>query len=571
MKLAGGYIRCSTEMQEDSPDQQRKELLAFAAQNSIKIIEWFTDFGRSGTTFEQRPEFQRLKSTVESGKCTFSVVLCYDESRWGRSIDSEENTYYRVCFRKCGVNVLLVHTSVDPKNEFAPMLSAFEGVQASQFSKKLSELTIRGAKNNGVYSNGGSAPYGYIRIAENTRTGIRRELHHGDWCIKSQEKVRWALGDEEEIRVVKFIFEQRATGMAAVLIAKALNQKNTPCPKRGRWRNKDQKWSGITICTIVRNHTYYGARRYNENSMSKIQARLKGRPMNPAKQYPHWRNDAEDIVTTQEAHPAIVSKELWNQANAFQSKKHYEPRNRFTHSSNYLLTGLMKCSRCGFPFQGQSTRADGKDYSKYVDGGWTNKRVCSHLGIRKDYIEPFAIQCVKDTLSDPTLMRSIERELKALIDEGPNVLNNEKARLAKALEENRQKLKRYTDLVERGVGIDTIIERFRELEEEKEQLKKLHNEAVSKSFDSMNSQDLAGMVAGFIQNFAENFEKAPIEERKLLMKQVISEIIVDRDAETVIFHVRKIPAIIPDLEELLQTKRLPADAFASSQSSGGRT
>ena len=148
----------------------------------------------------------------------------------------------------------------------------------------------------------------------------------------------------------------------------------------------------------------------------------------------------------------------------------------------------------GFAFQGQSTKADGKDYSKYVDGGWVNKRVCSHLGIRKDYIEPFAIQCVKETLSDPTIMRSIEHELKALMDNGPDVLRDEKVRLAKALEENRQKLKRYTDLVERGVGIDTIIDRFRELEAEKEKLKKLHDEAVSKSFDSTSSINLANMV-----------------------------------------------------------------------------
>ena len=52
------------------------------------------------------------------------------------------------------------------------------------------------------------------------------------------------------------------------------------------------------------------------------------------------------------------------------------------------------------------------------------------------------------------------------------------------------------------------------------------------------------------------------------MKQVISEIVVDRDTETVVFHVRKIPAISPDLEELLQNKRVPAD-FASTRSSGG--
>ena len=29
LKLAAGYVRCSTEMQEDSPEQQKREILAF--------------------------------------------------------------------------------------------------------------------------------------------------------------------------------------------------------------------------------------------------------------------------------------------------------------------------------------------------------------------------------------------------------------------------------------------------------------------------------------------------------------------------------------------------------------
>ena len=138
---AVGYIRCSTELQEDSPEQQKKEILSFASQKGYNLIDWYVDFGKSGTTFEQRPEFQRLKKCVE-GKPSFSTVICYDESRWGRAIDSEENTYERVYFKKHGVNVVLVKTSIDPHHEFAPMLKAFEGVQASQYSKKLSELTL---------------------------------------------------------------------------------------------------------------------------------------------------------------------------------------------------------------------------------------------------------------------------------------------------------------------------------------------------------------------------------------------------------------------------------------------
>jgi hypothetical protein len=54
------------------------------------------------------------------------------------------------------------------------MMKAFEGVQASSYSKKLSELTKRRAMSNGPYSNGGTAPYGYRRIAVNPKTGQRR-------------------------------------------------------------------------------------------------------------------------------------------------------------------------------------------------------------------------------------------------------------------------------------------------------------------------------------------------------------------------------------------------------------
>ena len=52
---AVGYVRCSTELQEDSPEQQKQEIAKFAEQTGYAIEEWFVDFGRSGTTFEERP------------------------------------------------------------------------------------------------------------------------------------------------------------------------------------------------------------------------------------------------------------------------------------------------------------------------------------------------------------------------------------------------------------------------------------------------------------------------------------------------------------------------------------
>src|ERR1051325_11576070 len=201
---AVGYVRCSTEMQEDSPEQQKIEISVFAQKYGYNIKEWFVDFGVSGTTFDQRLEFQRLRSRVEN-KPEFRAVICYDESRWGRAIDSEENGYWRVHFRRFGVEVVLVKTSVDRSNSYAAMIAAMEGAQASDYSKKLSEVTLRGAKNNTIYSNGGTAPYGYVRVAVNTKTENERKLKEGEWCISGQEKVKWGLGDSEEIEIVRFI------------------------------------------------------------------------------------------------------------------------------------------------------------------------------------------------------------------------------------------------------------------------------------------------------------------------------------------------------------------------------
>ncbi|MBI1803686.1 MAG: recombinase family protein [Ignavibacteriae bacterium] len=112
MKAAVAYVRCSTEMQEDSPEQQKKEIVAYAEKHGCQIIDWFVDFGKSGTTFEQRPEFQRLKTTIDC-KPNFQAVICYDESRWGRAIDSEENTYWRVYFRQRRVDICwFTHRSI---------------------------------------------------------------------------------------------------------------------------------------------------------------------------------------------------------------------------------------------------------------------------------------------------------------------------------------------------------------------------------------------------------------------------------------------------------------------------
>ena len=451
--------------------------------------------------------------------------------------------------RFLGGRSVLVKTSIDPENEFAPMMSSLESIQASQFSKKLSELTLRGAKNNGIYSSGGTAPYGYSRAALNTKTQATRELGPGDWCVKRQEKVFWVKGAGEEVETVQFIFEQRANGIAYVLIAKALNDREVPCAKRGKWRNLDQKWSVGTIKSIIENPVYYGARVYNRFSSSKIIAQKKRREQVRRCNYPAWRNPPDEWSVELNAHPALVSKELWDKANSVNKHRPPSKPNGHTYHSQYLLTGLIRCTICGFAFQGWSCKMRGRTYLRYIDGGWKNKRVCKCFGVPKDRMEDFAIRSVKETLSEPSLVHQIEEHLRAMIEAGSDEEGGEIKRLQQEQRETEKKIANLLHLIEEGaVEGDSVRERLNELEEENRQNAILLSRAKTPR-EKPDLRDLGQVVADFVLNFERNFERAPIEERKLLIQKCISKIEVDREAHVARFYVRRVPAVVPILNE----------------------
>ncbi|MBM4167152.1 MAG: hypothetical protein FJ218_09590 [Ignavibacteria bacterium] len=564
---AVGYVRCSTDLQEDSPEQQKKEILSFAEQKGYNLTEWYVDFGKSGTTFEQRLEFQRLKRCVEN-KPSFSVVICYDESRWGRAIDSEENTYERVYFKKHGVNVLLVKTSIDPQHEFAPMLKAFEGVQASQYSKKLSELTLRGAKNNGIYSSGGTAPYGYKRVAVNTKNQIERELNDGDHCVRGQEKVKWVLGNSQEVEVVKRIFDLRKNGKAYITIVDTLNKEGISCPKRGRWRNKDQKWSINSVKSILENPVYYGARVYNKNSMSKIIAYQKNNNTLSDTKYPHWKNSPSEWIITESAHDAIIEKELFERVNKLSENNCGEKKINIRHNSPYLLSSLIFCSHCGFPFQGQSNKAKNKNYFKYIDSGYHNKRVCAYLGLPKEQMENFAINSIKEMLAENNFISKIESSLQNLLDEKPRDAEKEKEYLQNQLHDVNQKIAKWVVAFEELEQLESAASRIKELETEKKNIQE-KIESLQQSETEQNYKNIREVVIKWFESFEANFERATIIEKKDLIHKLVEKIIVNRNENEVQFFVRRVPLVQQNVANLYKKENVLTEVV-STYSSGDR-
>ena len=538
---AVGYVRCSTDMQDDSINQQKTAIIEWAKKNKVKILRWFEDEGKSGTTFNERPGFNSLKLAVENNP-DFKYVLVYDESRWGRANDPRDNSYWKRHFESKGIRVIIINTQSSNGNDLASyLIEVIESAQASEYSKNLSRATLRGQKTNAVngYSNGGTAPYGYKRVAINKNSGkYVRDLTPG---LRSydDEKVVFALGSPDEVKTVNRIFTLRFEGLGYRAIANTLNHNNVPCPKRGRWKNRDQKWSSNTINTILSNPTYAGLRIFNRHPQSHLSGRSKE----------VWINDKSEWIIKENAHPAIISKELFEMVN--KSRKPYSRSNRFFLESPYLLSGLLVCKKCGFNFQGQTRRirSKGEDKQKdiykihyYLDGGYNGKgkSVCSPNLIRKEEVENILVKHIVRTINNGDFIGKVEKTVESKLNSQSNH-DSEIIELNKKLEKCNKALKNLVQLAGDGIDIKEVREELVSIKKEREFLEETLLALNNETFGDKDVSNLVSKVQLLISDFEKIFDESPVHIKKKLIRLFVDKIEFDPDTDSILYYLRNVP------------------------------
>ena len=552
LKIAAGYVRCSTDDQTaTSIPQQMAEIEKWAFANGYKVVEWFKDEGKSGTSFKNRPNFNNLKRIAE-GHPNFQFVLVYDESRWGRPMNPRESGYWKMHFDMHGVKVLIINSSSKQGDDIGSMVTEMvESAESSEYSKKLSRSVRRGmlSPQQQKYSRGGTPPYGYKRVAIDLTTGERRELRPGSRNVPKIEKTVLELGDPLEVNTVKRIFELKVAGKGYVGIADILNIENIPCPKRGQKRNKGQKWSGCSVGTILANRTYVGDNVYNRTSFSKFKAAEEGKTdFRKFTNRPKFKNDPSQWQIEHGAFPAIVSEELFEKAQTAikTSRSNIDVRpNQHLYRSQYLLTGLIKCNHCGFSYHGFRHNKTGNVY--YIDGGFTNKgkTVCSYHSIRQDMLEDFVLKSIRECLLTPVMMQKIEEELRRLMNyDGPDWKGARLTEIENQLKDAESKIANLITLAESGKGLTSIGGRIEELEVSKrilvDERERILQPIAERKGDVGN---LSRAVRAFLENFEEKMASVPMIEKKELIRMVVEKIIVDREAGQINCYIKPIPTI----------------------------
>jgi len=121
--------------------------------------------------------------------------------------------------------------------------------------------------------------------------------------------------------------------------------------------------------------------------------------------------------------PAIVSEELWDQANAVLQRRSEDVKNRqgICNHAN-LLTGKLICTHCGKPYyRRDSVDRQGNKNSKWVCSGKINngKDSCPSIHIYEREIIPLLFEVFRDTRDvSAAMIGEYERLYQALTEDG---------------------------------------------------------------------------------------------------------------------------------------------------------
>jgi DNA invertase Pin-like site-specific DNA recombinase len=291
------YVRMSTEHQQYSTENQSDIIHRYAESRNMAIVETYADHGRSGLNISGRDGLSQLVADVEKGEASFSDVLVYDVSRWGRFQDVDESAYYEYVLKRAGVRVHYCAEQFENDGSmYAAVVKAVKRSMAGEYSRELSVKVFAGQCRliELGFRQGGPPGYGLRRQLIDRDGNSKGLLRRGERKSLQTDRVILVPGPEEEISVVREIYNQFVDqGKTERQIMENLNG-------RGIVGEDGRPWTRATVHQILINPKYIGANIFNRRSFKLKRKRVK----NPIGMW-IWRNNAfQPIVSARQFHDA---------------------------------------------------------------------------------------------------------------------------------------------------------------------------------------------------------------------------------------------------------------------------
>ena len=335
------YYRLSRDEDEElnSLNNQRKIIYNFAVSNGHEVVGESFDDNVSGMHFN-REGIDKIYEVVETGK--IEAIIVKDLSRLGRH--RTQTALFIDYLREHDVRVLSATENIDTFNENDDLIIGFKGLV------------------NDFYARDGS---------RRVRTGYRQKQKEGIVTIPpfgyfKDKNTKKVVVVEEAAETVRLIFSAYVGGSGMKAIARTLNEqrRKTPALMQMELLNKrlpntqdgilkKYLWDATMVARILRDESYIGTLICHKSERNKINKTF--RFTDPEEQFRH-----ENYL------PMIVTREIWEQAQALLAERKEKNVRAGTNRGILRYGGLLRCKDCGRTFIGKRIKLKSGERVAYV-------------------------------------------------------------------------------------------------------------------------------------------------------------------------------------------------------------
>jgi DNA invertase Pin-like site-specific DNA recombinase len=310
MKRVCAYCRVSTEADDqlNSLENQKRYFEEYIGRN----VEWefcglYVDEGISGTSVEKRAEFKRMVADAEKGK--FDLLLTKEISRFARN--TLDSIFYTRKLRALGVGVVFMNDNINTLDADVELRLTIMSSIAQEESRKTSE-----------------------RVKWGQRRCMERGIAFGARAFGYNREKGKLTVNEAEAKTVRLIFDLYLGGMGAHSVRKELENRGIPSP------SGSARWNVFAVLRILKNEKYIGVLRQKKLITTDYLTHRRKRNEGEEKQ-----------VVVENNHEPIVSKEIFDRAQAEIARRKNGTFEKSRYSNRHVWSGKIKCAYCNSTFK----------------------------------------------------------------------------------------------------------------------------------------------------------------------------------------------------------------------------
>lgn len=570
-----GYTRISVDLEEGrdntSIENQKAIIEEFVRQKFPgSSLDLYVDRDRSGYTFEQREDYQKMRKLMMKNQ--YDILIVKDLSRFSR-----RNSYGLVeleTLRDAGIRIISIGDNIDyPTNEDWMRIQIYffmNEMPVTDTSKKVKSVINRRQKDGKWIC---AVPYGYRLLSGKS----------GAFEV-----------DEPAAEVVRKIFELYNDGWGYKRISNWLTDEGIPTPRmrenayrqsRGEDVKREAKtaWSIVSVQGILDNDFYIGTLRQRKHTRKKINGK-------------DVKLDELDQIVFENHHTPIVDMQTFALTRQI---RHDRKEQNYNGGRKYInpYSGLLRCGDCGAPMFSLSrpdlpgTYVCGSYHRRGLKGcnAHYTKIACLDAAVKHairqvrdnadgmiDHLQKAILDEEKRLTQVPTASDSLEEQLGNLTAE-LKAVKSQKLRDCVRHPENREVIEETYDSLEADLTsqIESTKNQLRLCRDAKQTLKQITNTArtVIEVFDRilaaehLSHKDLTFVVER-ITVYSDSIEVAlKSDVQKLLCSGVCKTDEIDESA-TVIQASAKHPS--KELKLLIECENEPKNSdFAVNGFSNG--